>query len=209
MVPNDVKMQIAGVVLAAGSSSRLGRPKQLLEYEDKSLLRRTAMAAADSELDPLIVVLGSQSDRFISEVCDLPLQVVINERWETGIGSSIRAGIHAIGSWEFDGVAIMAVDQPLVTKEVVGRLTHAFRASGARIVASRYGDTLGVPAIFARALLQSLSEIPDDRGAKGLIAECRGAVFAVDFPEGAFDVDTPRDLERLGAMQRRGPGVAP
>jgi molybdenum cofactor cytidylyltransferase len=195
--PNDSRARIAGVVLAAGDSSRMGRPKQLLKYDCVSLLRRTALAAVESGLDPLVVALGANSSLLVDDIQDLPLQIVVNDRWESGLGSSIRTGVGAIRSVELDAVAILLSDQPFVTSALIRRLIEAYLSSDAPIVASRYANTLGVPALFDRMLLPSLAEIPDDGGAKHLIASVGDAVIAVDFPEGAWDLDTPEDYERL------------
>jgi molybdenum cofactor cytidylyltransferase len=199
---------IAGVILAAGASTRLGDPKQLLKFEGVSLLRRTAVAAEDAGLNPLIVVLGSRSSEFMDEVRDLPVNVVVNDCWESGIGSSIRAGVAAVHEMKFSAIAILVIDQPFLTAAVIRGLTSAYRASDALVVASRYGDALGVPAVFDHSLHQRLLEIPVDRGAKGLIAEAGDDVLAVDFPEGAIDVDTPQDLAGLDGLQRHGLGFA-
>jgi molybdenum cofactor cytidylyltransferase len=189
--------RVAGVVLAAGASSRMGRPKQLLKYGGVSLLRRTALAAVESGLDPLVVVLGSSSNLLVDEIQDLPFQIVVNDHWESGLGSSIRTGVGAISSVECDAVAILLSDQPFVTSTVIRRLIEPYLSSNAPIVASCYANTLGVPALFDRSLLPCLAEIPDGRGAKNLIASVGDAVIAVDFPEGAWDLDTPEDYERL------------
>ena len=194
---NNSVARIAGVVLAAGGSRRMGRPKQLLEHEGVSLLRRTALTAVESTLDPLVVVLGSNSGLFVDEIDDLALQIVVNNQWETGLGGSIRTGVDAIAAMEFDAVVILLSDQPFVTSTVIRRLIEAYRSSNAPIVASRYSNALGVPALFDRTLLSSLAGIPGDRGAKDLMASAGDAVFGVDFPEAALDVDTPEDYERL------------
>jgi molybdenum cofactor cytidylyltransferase len=193
--------KIAGVLLAAGASTRLGQPKQLVKHEGVTLLRRAAQAAIGAGLDPVVVVLGAQADRLVSEVGDLALQVVINENWRAGLGNSISAGVRALDGAPIgapvESVLIMLADQPRVDAAVIGRLMHAFRAGSAPIVASAYGDALGVPALFGRAYLPCLAELSGDRGAKAIIAGAAAEVEAIPFPEGEHDVDTARDVQRL------------
>ncbi len=184
----------------------MGQPKQLLEHGGTTLLRRAAQAAVDSDVEPIVVVLGAHAERLVAELADLPLSIVVNESWNSGIGSSIRAGIRALDGADFDAVAILLADQPFVNAAVLRRLTAAFRTTDVPIVASSYGDTRGVPALFDRTYLPQLAALSDDCGAKALIADAGGAVHSVPFPQGACDIDTPADYHQLQSRNQRNGG---
>ena len=187
-------MKIGAIVLAAGPSSRLGQAKQLLIYRGITLVRRSAQAALEAGCAPVIAVLGFERERIATELRDLPVTMVANENWECGIGSSLRAGMGAAATG-CDAVVILTCDQPHVSAAVVRRLIDAHEKTTRPIVASAYAETRGVPALFARTCFPALQSLPDDRGAKSLIATAREAEIAlIDFPEGAIDIDTPQDL---------------
>ncbi len=199
MHPGGSHSSVGGVILAAGGSRRMGRPKQLLVHEGVSLLRRITEAAVAGGLDPVVVVLGAQAELVAAEVSALPVRTAFNHEWATGIGSSIRCGVRAMEGASVDGVMMLVADQPFATARVVGRIVAAFRATRAPIVACEYGGTVGVPALFDRGYLPRLAELPSDHGAKALIVGAGGAVQRVPFPEGVHDVDTPADYDRLRA----------
>lgn len=190
------------VVLAAGGSTRFGGPKQKLEFGGKSLLRHAVETASASSCDPVYVVLGSNTLEFSLELSGLRVVVVINPDWETGMASSIRAGLEAALSAETDpgAVLLMAVDQPLVTSSILDSLLEAYRRAGPGVVACSYEDTVGIPALFDRALFGSLESLEGDRGAKSIIELNRDGAVLVDCPEAAFDIDTAEDLDRLPGM---------
>jgi molybdenum cofactor cytidylyltransferase len=133
------------------------------------------------------------------ELEGLPVTVVENEGWEEGMASSIRKGLERMAevSPEADGALIMVCDQPHVTADLLKRLVDKQHESGKRMVASRYGDTKGTPALFHHTLFPLLMELKGDRGAGKLIANLPNEVATVEFPEGADDIDTTDDYERL------------
>jgi molybdenum cofactor cytidylyltransferase len=190
-------VRIGAIVLAAGSSSRLGQAKQLLTYGGKTFVRLSAQAAIEAGCAPVIAVLGSEREKIASELRDLPVTMLTNENWERGVGSSLRAGMAAAAT-ACDAVVILTCDQPHVSATVLQRLIAAHKTTTCPIVASTYARTRGVPALFARACFPALQSLPDARGAKSIIATAREAEIAlIDFPEGAIDIDTPQDYERL------------
>lgn len=198
---------IGAIVLAAGGSSRLGRPKQLVEYHGLSLIRRAVLTAIEARLQP-VVVLGCEAEACRGELVGVESLIVINERWQQGIGSSLRLGVeHIRRETALTAAVVMLCDQPLVDAAALGRIVSAYRATGAPVVAARYADTLGVPALFSGPWLDRLLALPDDAGAKGVIREAGPAVVGVDVPEAALDLDAEADLRRLGGedlTQRRG-----
>ena len=187
------------VILAAGSSSRMGQPKQLLTYEGESLVRRSAGLGLLSGCFPVTVVLGANNLLIGTELEDLPVFVTQNPDWEAGMASSIRVGLthtlHVLPTVE--AVLIALCDQPLVTPAFLHGLTEAFAASGKPIIATRYGNTTGVPALFSRELFHELEQLNGQEGARKLIATHADQVHAVAFPEAALDVDTPEDYLKL------------
>lgn len=187
------------VILAAGASTRLGRPKQLLPYRGRSLLRHAAETAVGSTCRPILVVIGAHAAELAGEVSDLPVHVVENPRWPRGMGTSLRAGLEALEAVgpEVGAVVITLCDQPLLSTAIIDSLVRAHRDSGRPIVASEYGGVLGAPALFDRILFGELLTPKDAGGAKEIIARHRADVCSVPFPGGAIDIDTPQDYEGL------------
>jgi molybdenum cofactor cytidylyltransferase len=188
-------MGIGAIVLAAGGSSRLGTPKQLLTFRGETLVRRAAMAALESVCDRVVVVVGSHASGMRDQLNDLPVCIVENENWQSGISSSIRAGLEHISSP--DGVVITLCDQPFMTAAVLNELIDTHRKTHRAIVASTYGTIRGVPAFFAPELFNELASLTKDEGARQIIASHPERVATVEFSQGAIDIDTPEDHKRL------------
>jgi len=197
---------VAIVLLAAGGSARLGRPKQLLMYEGRSLLRRAAAAAVEAACGRQVVaVLGARAEEMVGELAGLAVDVVRNDGWERGIGSSIRAGVERAlaGGRAPSAVMIMLCDQPLVTAGVLRRVVDAHVVdSRALVTAAEFEGTIGPPVVVGAELFPELLALPDDRGAKALWMERPEIVRRVACPEAGADVDTPGDFERLLASAR-------
>jgi molybdenum cofactor cytidylyltransferase len=198
---SDAHHNIAAIVLAAGGSTRMGTPKQLLPYRRRSLLRHAAEVVVASGCRPAVAVLGAHGARLEQELVGLPVLAIHNADWEKGIGTSIRVGVRAIQATadEVAAVVVTVCDQPLLSAEVIQRLCTAFTEQRKTIVASDYGGTAGVPALFGRHYFSDLLGLPDREGAKRLIAGAGGDVYRIPFPGGIIDVDTPQDYERLEA----------
>jgi molybdenum cofactor cytidylyltransferase len=192
--------RIGAIILAAGGSVRMGSPKQLLKFEGTTLLRRVARSAIDADCDPVIVVTGSASKNVGEEFDGLDVHEIFNAQWPTGMASSIKVGIDEITRTDpdVDAVVMLVCDQPHVTAELLRLLITAYRSTTKKtIVASKYGEDFGVPALFDKKHFAELAELEGDRGAKAIIKKhARDAEF-VDFPEGIIDVDTPADFKRL------------
>lgn len=188
---------VALLLLAAGASTRMGQPKQLLPYHGRTLLRHAAEIAVASGCAPIVLVTGSVHEALIEEVSDLSIQAVRNENWESGMASSIQTGLLAVAPSQFRAVLIMLTDQPLVTPELLRQLAVRQHQTQAPIVATAYGDILGVPAVFDRAMLPALLKLQGAQGAARLIASLGPAVGQVAFPAGLLDVDTPEQYAAL------------
>jgi molybdenum cofactor cytidylyltransferase len=183
----------AVVVLAAGGSSRMGRPKQLLPVGGRTLLRRVAELAV--ECGPTVIVLGAAAGRLTTELDGLPVTVAENPDWDRGPGTSVAAGVKAVDE-SADAVVFLLCDQPAVTADHVRRLIAAHETTGRPMAASGYGGSVGVPALFARELFPALRTLDPAAGAKQLLARNPERVAVIPFPNGAIDLDTPVDYER-------------
>jgi molybdenum cofactor cytidylyltransferase len=190
---------IGAVILAAGASSRMGTPKQLLEYGGQTLVRRAALAAQGAGCNPVVVVTGAHAEQLEKELHGLNLREANNPEWESGIGSSIRAGIHAVvkANEKVTALVLMLCDQPFVTSDVLRGLLTAHRETGREIVASSYGETIGVPALFGKAFFAELDRLESGAGAKQVIQRHLTRVHLLPFPQGEIDLDTPADFARL------------
>ena len=186
-------MKVGVIVLAAGGSSRMGSPKQLLRYGGQTLIRRAAQTAVESSCDLVTVVIGNDAPQMRRELEDLPVSVVENQNWQTGMSSSIRAGLDDLRGHDLDGVLIMLCDQPFVTAGILNDLITTHSKTGKPIVASRYDTIQGVPAFFSRELFKELTLLSADEGARRIIAKHPELVATINFPEGAIDIDTPHD----------------
>jgi molybdenum cofactor cytidylyltransferase len=166
-------------------------------YRGKSLLRHSAEVVLASVCRPLIVVVGAHAPHMRAELSGLAVESVENKQWAQGVGTSIHRGIEALGTREFAGVLVLVCDQPAVTSEHLNRMVEAFRQQQPDAVASAYGDTYGVPALFDKALFPELLALDGDRGAKAVLTRHAERVVQVPLAQGELDIDTPEDRERL------------
>ena len=189
------------VILAAGGSTRLGPPKQLVAYRGRSLLRHAAEVAVGSLCRPIVVVLGAHAAMLETQVRDLPVQVTENRLWVRGMATSLRCGVEVLraAEKELGAVVVMLCDQPLVSVPAIDALVQAYRSGGKPIIASAYDGILGVPALFDRRLFPELLALEGEEGARRIIARHPRDVHAIPFPGGALDIDTPQDCEQLHA----------
>jgi molybdenum cofactor cytidylyltransferase len=193
-------MGIPAIVLAAGASTRLGQPKQLVEYHGETLLARAISMANESGADPVFVVLGANIEAILSTGLRDGSVPVINKDWQEGIASSIQAGLRAVYGELPDtaGVLLLACDQPRLSTGHLRALLRAFSSvSGAVIAASAYEGALGTPAVFPRSAFRQLFELRGDTGARTLFRKPPCPVVGVPFPDGEIDIDTPADLDQL------------
>ena len=187
------------IMLAAGASTRMGTPKQLLTYRGCTLIRHMAEVAIASVCQPIAIVLGANGERIKPEISQFPLQIVENQQWQEGMSSSIQVGLEAMlaVNQHLDAVAIALCDQPFVSPQTLNQLVEAYHLTGKPIIASEYAGTFGVPALFSRTLFSELMNLKNTEGAKQLIKRHIHAVFSIPFPDGAIDIDTPKDYEQL------------
>ncbi len=189
--------KIGAIVLAAGPSSRLGQPKQLLKIEGESLIRRAARAACEGGCDPVVVVTGAVAGQTISELTGLPIREAFNSEWSKGMGSSIRCGLSALleAAGDIAAVMILVCDQPHLDARVIRRLISAWQTSDQAMTASEYAGTMGPPCCFAKSKFLELMKIENADGAKKVLMADEANVERVSWPAGMVDIDTPEDLD--------------
>ena len=187
------------ILLAAGESKRMGTPKQLLQYRERSLIRHAATTAIASICEPIIVVLGANSDRLTREIYDLSVDITYNSGWQQGMSTSIATGINTLLKMnvDLDAVVVALADQPLITHRVYNCLIESYYQNPVKAVACDYSDTIGVPALFDRTLLPKLLNMNHQGGAKQILNRYSERAFNLDLPEAAIDIDTPADYQKL------------
>ena len=205
MNPNPPTTSPAGpagtalILLAAGQGSRMGSPKQLLPWDGRPLIRHAAEVALRSRCSPVVVVLGCAADTIRRALDGLPVVITENPAWESGMASSIQAGIQALDAQPVDSLILTLADQPRLTPEIYDRLVQTHRETGASVVTSEYAGTVGVPVLFGRDRFADLQALQGAQGCKGVILAHRDQAVGLPCPEAEFDVDTPADYARLQA----------
>jgi len=186
------------ILLAAGQSRRLGRPKQLLERAGESLLTKTVNAALGIDGVPVVVVLGAHAERMMPLLIDPRLTVVQNPDWPEGMASSVRWGLTVTRNRfpDTDGMLVIVCDQPGLDTLALQRLIELQRNTGLPAAAASYAGRLGTPAIFHARLFADLMKLSGDRGARQLLQDLGPEVAALPFEEGALDIDTEEDYQR-------------
>ena len=191
-------MKTGVILLAAGSSSRLGRPKQLINYQGKTLLQHSIEAAQHSAADVLIVVLGCNADLIQTHIESKEVSVLVHAHWKDGMSSSMQCGLrHLIETRQVDQVVLMLCDQPFVHQGLLDQLMLDKKTSGKGIIACSYAGTVGVPALFDQKYFSELLALKGTEGAKKVILNHQEDTFLVDFPLGAVDLDTEEDVQKV------------
>ncbi len=189
---------ISIVILAAGTSTRLGRPKQLLDLGGEPLLRHTLRNALASRAGEVVLVLGNQAEEISVAVGELGQRTVMNPDFAAGQSTSLRAGIEAVSADAFAAI-VMLGDQPMVTSAMLDQIIERFEVTCAPIVQPVYGETPGNPVLLSRSLFPELLAIEGDQGARGVIKTHREQIdrvrVSVGLPPG--DVDTEEDYQAL------------
>ena len=190
------KKRTGVIVLAAGSSARMGSPKQLLSVAGTSLIRHAASAALDGGGDPVVVVLGANWTSISSELEGLNVELVVNSHWEEGMASSIHSGLRGLLELQPDisGVLLTVADQPLVTGEILRSVITAGTKQTQGLAAATHGNSFGTPAYFSEQYFPELMELTGAEGARRLLERNRTKVAAVNVPEARLDIDTPEEF---------------
>ena len=187
------------VILAAGASTRLGKPKQLLQYRGKTLLAHAINEAVNSNADAVVVILGKDANLFKKEIDERKVRVAINSSWEEGMASSLRLGLDTLINDKpyIDAVIFMVCDQPHVLSSILNELIITQQKTTKQIVTCNYGETFGPPALFHKSLFHELMHLKGDVGARKIIQHHNEDVTTVLFANGKIDIDTKEDYDAL------------
>ena len=201
---SDRSSACAAIILAAGASTRLGQPKQLLKLNGETLLHRTARLAAEAGCNPVFVVFGFESPRMQQELSDLTAKQILNPDWASGMGSSLRSGIEAVMNETPvpQKTLVLLCDQPRLSAETLSSLFKTSAESKSLITASSYAGRTGVPAIFDQQLYCDLLQLEGDQGARSIIQSHINQTLVVEFLGGIVDIDTPEDLAALASSDQ-------
>ncbi len=187
--------RVAAVILAAGSSTRMGRNKLLLDLGGETLVRRAARAALGAGVDQVVVVLGHEEPRVRAELDGLACTPIVNPDHAEGAGTSVRTGVRHVAA-AADAIVVVLADMPFVTTEMIATLVERYRDTRAPLVVSHYGDVQAPPTLYDRALFDELLAIPGERCAKQVVRRHEQVAVVVAWPESALrDIDVPADYE--------------
>lgn len=186
------------IILAAGESSRLGRPKQTLFYNGKSLLQHVADEARKADLHPVVIVTGANEELILGKLDTTGLTIVHNPTWEEGMATGISRGVTGLASVQgLTGVIISVCDQPFLSAGIFRQLIEQKSHTGKGIVASAYAGAVGVPVLFDKKYVIALQELEKGEGAKRLIHLFPEDLAHIDFQAGTIDIDTEEDYNSL------------
>jgi molybdenum cofactor cytidylyltransferase len=196
---------VLGIVLAAGGSTRMGRPKQLADLDGRPLLAHALGAVAGAPVDRVVVALGGAADRVLDRVELGRAEPLVVEGWAAGMGHVLAATLAQAGD-DWAAVVVLLGDQPLVSGRAVARVVEAWRSGAGPVVTAAYGGRPGHPKLFDRRLLPDLLRLTGDTGARDLVAAHPEWVHQVEVGDlgSDADVDVEADLDRVGAMLTNG-----
>ena len=199
------------IILAAGASKRMGKPKQLLKTGNTSLIERTINVATHLPFKPIIAVVLGANFQKIQPIIPLHNNVFVveNQQWHKGMGTSLKKGLSFLIQKDplLQSVIVLVCDQPYLNVKILAQLIETFEQNKSEIIASKYGDTIGVPALFSRKVFSDLLKLNKDEGARKIIKKNRDKVVSIDFEKGIFDLDTPeayQQYQRTEARKRDG-----
>lgn len=186
------------VLLAAGGSIRLGRPKQLIRFNGKTLIQHAIDSAVDVPLKSRVLVLGSSEDQILGMIDTKSFHTCRNENWEDGMASSLKKGIKESLRIEpnLNAILILVSDQPFISMELLNEMIELYKSQSS-IVVCQYGDVKGVPVLFGSKYFNELLQLSGDQGARKIMMKYEKMQSVVKFDQGNFDIDTMEDLDRL------------
>jgi molybdenum cofactor cytidylyltransferase len=186
-------METVIIILAAGSSSRMGQSKQMMKIDDVTLLKRSVLTALQSGIGPVVVVVGAHEEEHRKEI-ENTAHIISNANWENGMGSSLKSGLrHAQKLFQVENIIVMVCDQPHVSPSILKNLQFKMSSTQKSIIASAYAEVVGVPVLFNKIFFNEILRLPDSGGARKIIERHPSETFLVEFPEGSVDLDTPED----------------
>jgi len=184
---------VAAIILAAGASTRMGQSKQRLAWKSGTLLTHAIHTAKQAGISSITVVLGADEKTNRDSIAAEQVNIVSNPQWESGMGSSLKAGLKRIvtSTPGIDAILVMVCDQPFITPNHLRALIDGLDAAGIKAVFSQYAGTEGVPATFSKDLFYQIQALDDDQGAKKIIQQLNKEEFSVvELKDGEIDLDT-------------------
>ncbi|MBB4077634.1 molybdenum cofactor cytidylyltransferase [Lewinella aquimaris] len=190
-------MELAILMLAAGSSTRMGRPKQLLPWRGETLLRHTIQRTEPIAATARFVMLGAHREEIERSIKDLKINILYHQNYSEGLGSTISSGVRQIvNSGRFTHLLIALGDQPGVETRYLQQVVDAAARAPTRFIATAYGEHSGVPALFPAAYFPDLIALDGDAGAGQILKANPSGVLRLHPPAPIFDIDTPEDYRR-------------
>ena len=185
------------LILAAGNSSRLGSPKQLIEFEGQTLIERITETAL-SISEEVLIVLGGNSELILPKLerFNNVISTIYNPDWKEGMGTSIRIGVEKLAE-NSDLIIILLSDQPFISKVLLQNMLQTYAKTQNPIVSCVYSNTLSVPILFNKFVFPELLKLNGDKGAKSFLHLYKNRISTINFPEGIIDIDTLEDVEYL------------
>lgn len=197
---SDKKSNIALVIMAAGASSRMGQPKQLLNWGDNSLISHSIKTAQNTNSKDIIVVLGANFDTIIKNIKHYKITVLNNKAWELGLGESIACAANYVLNLKtnIDGLLLVLADQPLIDSKHLNKMIQSFEVNTNQIIATSYGkEVTGVPVLFDSLYFETLSKLTGDEGAKSILKKYQKKVIALELEFENLDIDSKEDYNNL------------
>jgi molybdenum cofactor cytidylyltransferase len=192
-------MHLVTLILAAGSSSRMGSIKQLLSINGKTLLQHTLDLSTKIKSKKTLCVLGAHAEEIMQKVDGENIEFIINKNHKLGLSTSIISGIEYLQKEKilFDGLFILLADQPAIKEDYYDEMMCLFSEKRTKIIASNYGNTLGVPAIFPAVFTDDLLQIKGDKGAKEFLQKNKKSTLSPQTSVNLLDIDTPNDYKNF------------
>jgi molybdenum cofactor cytidylyltransferase len=186
-------MKVGIVILAAGASTRMGAPKQILPVFGTTMIKHLVNETFETKCDPITIVVGANKDKVVPELKNMPIAIIDNPAWATGMGSSIKMGL--VGTYmvakDIDALIFMTTDMPYVNTDLLDKLVKkAIANPNKNMVACKYSNTLGIPVLFKKPRFEDILDLKPAEGAKYLLKKYRDEVVYVDFELGKIDLDT-------------------
>lgn len=189
--------KIGALILAAGESKRMGQPKQILPWENTTLLGHAIQQIQNLKLDHIGVVLGANEVLICDAIADFDVEILVNKNWKNGIGSSISTGIQQVLNYKLDSLLITLADQPLIDTAHLETIMLQAAKNPTAIIATAYSTKNGVPALFPSIYFDQLMELKKDTGARELLNSPKTDIITIEAVAKTIDIDTPLDYQKI------------
>lgn len=199
MKNSESSPKIAGILLAAGGASRMGKPKLLLPWKGEALIHRAARVAVESGLEPVVIVTGAGAEGIAAALKDLPVQLIHNPNWQEGQSTSVRAGVEALPA-DCQAVVFLLGDQPFVGADLIQSLVATYLKDRPTILAPYVNGKRVNPVIFDRSVFPHLLDLKGDAGARIIFGVFPPAAMPWPDEKVLLDIDTPEDYEKLSNL---------